>query len=205
MVGRNDPHAWGPKCPWGGNAHQAVRLAFLEGTDPERPSGAVANEHQIGKLQVRRVTSLAWACSFLSFVLLAVIISWLLAKHVMVMNDVSAARIPLASAPGGLLIVALAFGIATWVGDILPSWIQSDREPHDISLPVRFPTASWCTDCNRHFVDIGPAMAASSGHSGSVTTGIEQVSRPALTDDKPHGFAPEHRAETARHATTNLN
>ena len=205
MVGRNDPHAWGPECPWGGSAHHAVRLAFIAGSEPVPPSGRVANDHELRKPEIRRVTRLAWACSFTSFVLLALIVSWLLAIHAKVIGDVSTAQIPLASAPGGLLIVALAFGIATWVGDILPSWIQSDREPHDPSLPLRFPVASWCTDCNRQFVDVGPVAGASAGQSRSVNIGSERVARPASVGEQLHDIASDDATRSSTQATTNLN
>ncbi|NBP76322.1 MAG: hypothetical protein EBQ56_10345 [Proteobacteria bacterium] len=205
MVGRNDPHAWGPECPWGGSAHHAVRLAFFAGSEPTPPPRQASNDHETGKPGSRRVTRLSWACTFTSFVLLALIVSWLLAIHAKVIGDVSSARIPLASAPGGLLIVALAFGIATWVGDILPSWIQSDREPHDPSLPLRFPVASWCTDCNRNFVDIGPTAGASSGQSRSVTIGSERVARPASVGEQLHDIASNDATRSSTKATTNLN
>lgn len=205
MVGRNDPHAWGPECPWGGSAHHAVRLAFLEGSEPSTGSGQAPAELNPAEFRVRRVTRLSWACSFASFVLLTLIVSWLLAIHSTVVSDGSTATIPLTSAPAGLLIVALAFGIATWVGDILPSWIQSDRQPHDPSVPIRFPVAAWCTDCRRQFVDRGPTERPVPGHYRPETIGPERVAGPSAGGDEIHGLGPDRGLGASKQATTDLN
>lgn len=205
MVGRIDPHAWGPECPWGGSAHHAVRLAVIEVPEPTAGSGQAPADLKPAEPSVRRVTRLSWVCSFASFVLLALIVSYLLAIHAKVVSDGSTARIPLASAPAGLLIVALAFGIATWVGDILPSWIQSDRQPHDPSVPIRFPVSGWCIDCNRQFVDSGSGWRASAGRFGSEAIGPEGVAEPSAGGDGINGVAPDHGLGVSKQATTDLN
>lgn len=158
MVGRNDPHGWRPECPWGAVSHSAVRLAFLDVPGVSGPSANAMAATGTAEPPIRRVTRLSWACSFTGVLIFVSIVSWLLAIHARVITDGSSGRIPLASAPAGLLIVALAFGIATWVGDILPAWIQSDRQPHDPSVPLQFPIAGWCHDCRRQFVDPGPGI-----------------------------------------------
>ncbi len=205
MVGRNDPHAWGPECPWGGSAHHAVRLAFLEGSEPPPGSGQAPADLNPAEPTGRRVTRLSWACSFASFVLLTLIVSWLLALHAKVVSDGSTATIPLISAPAGLLIVALAFGIATWVGDVLPSWIQSDRQPHDPSVPIRFPVDAWCTDCRRQFVDRGPRERPVPSHYLPETIGPERVAGPPAGGDEIHDLGPDRGLGAAKQATTDLN